>query len=147
MCSNAVEPSENFYEELQSRNIEQLDIEDCYDDVKRIQHTENALATATTHKLSKLDKSLITVVAMLSFILVASLALAILAYAEGVDVRHQLNFIKAELRKINIENMPTELEELDYTLNLDSILNYSSALEDQISKIQNQYLKTNGCLF
>ena len=68
-----------------------------------------------------------------------SLALVILAYAEGVDVRHQLNFIKAELRKINIENMPPELEELDYTLKLDSILNYSSALEDQISKIQNQY--------
>ena len=142
MSVSADDLSENIYEYVQNNIIEQLDIGEDYVDMKTDQLTQDVLPVPSIHKLSKTEKTLLTVLVILSLILVTSTALSVAAYSENIRTVNKLNHL---ISQISIQNNKFALfmnETRIKLVNLENAAyrqqNYSSSLEKQTCDIQNQ---------
>ena len=97
------ERSDNrIYEEISNGTREEFDIEQnkSYDDAVKIK-LPNDHPPAGTSKLSKLEKSLILLVAAMSILLVALSALVAVGYVEGSKLKKQQSKQEEEMGKVN----------------------------------------------
>ena len=116
MSVSADDPSENLYD-----RIEQLDIGNDYVDMRTYQLTQDVLPVPSTYKLSKMEKTLLTVLVILSLILVTSTALSVAAYSENITTVNKLNNL---ISQISFQNNKTRMKLV--------------SLEKQTCDIQNQ---------